>query len=158
MRCPYCNGDNVKVLDSRDSKDKTTIKRRRECSNCEKRFSTIEKVLKLDLEVQKSNGEVEEFNLPKIKKSIIKACTKRPVTLEQIENLENDILTEIKQEENFPIETSKVGRIVLKHLKKLDEIAFLRYIIVHNNYDSINEFVTELDDLNSLSSINYKKK
>jgi len=76
MKCPYCNYEDIKVIDSRESKDGSTIKRRRECLNCQKRFSTIEKLLKLDLEVSKSNGEVEVFNLHKIKNSLLKACEK----------------------------------------------------------------------------------
>ena len=81
MNCPYCNHNDTKVIDSRESKDGNTVKRRRECLNCEKRYSTVEKFLKLDLEVQKASVEIEVFNLSKIKISLLKACDKRPVTL-----------------------------------------------------------------------------
>lgn len=150
MNCPYCNSTDTKVIDSRESKDATNIKRRRECLTCEKRFSTIEKVLKLDLEVLKSNGEIEVFNLPKIKKSLLKACDKRPITLEQIDDLLNKISSDIKLIKDFPIPTLTVGSIVQKNLKELDEMAFIKYAIVHNNYESIKEFRKELIKLNKL--------
>lgn len=158
MNCPYCNFDDTKVVDSRESKDKSSIKRRRECQNCLKRFSTIEKVLKLDLEVKKSNGEVEFFNLAKIKKSLLKACDKRPVTLEQIEEIKTRILEDLKRVNEKPIRTCLVGEIVLKNLKDYDEMAFLKYAIVYNNYSSMTQFIKEIENLKNFGSFNYKKK
>ncbi len=156
MNCPYCNSNEIKVNDSRESKDGSTIKRRRECLSCEKRFSTIEKVLKLDLEVEKSNGTIEEFNLQKIKKSLLKACEKRPVTLEQIEVLLDKILSDLKKVTETSIPTSIVGKVVLKNLKDLDEIAFLKFAIVHNDYESMSEFVKEINKLKDFKGLNYK--
>lgn len=156
MNCPYCNHPETKVSDSRDSKDGDTIKRRRECLKCEKRFSTIEKVLKLDHEVKKSNGAVEEFNIQKLKKSLLKACDKRPVTLEQIENLLNAILNDLRQVEEGTIQTTTIGRLVLQNLREIDEISFLKYAIVHNNYETISEFIDEIDQLRSFSELDYK--
>ena len=147
MNCPYCNNIETKVNDSREGKDGSFIKRRRECLKCTKRFSTIEKVLKLDLEVVKSNGTVESFNLAKIKKSLLKACEKRPVTLEQIEILIDKVSNDLKAVETSSIPTSVVGTLVLKNLKELDEIAFLKFAIVHNNYGSMSEFMKEIDSL-----------
>ena len=157
MNCPYCNHDETKVIDSRESKDGSSIKRRRECLNCTKRYSTVEKILKLDLEVEKSNGTIEVFNLQKIKKSLLKACEKRPVTLEQIELLTEDILLDLKQVQGPILPTSDVGKIVLKNLKDLDEIAFLKYAIVHNNYTSLDEFVGEIEKLSSFKGLEYKE-
>lgn len=156
MNCPYCNHAETKVSDSRESKDGSSIKRRRECLNCQKRFSTIEKVLKLDLEVQKSTGQIEVFNLPKIRKSLLKACEKRPVTLEQIETIVENILEDLKKVEETVIPTSTVGKIVLKNLKKVDEIAFLKFAIVHKNYDTMNEFINEIDKLKTYDNLDYK--
>mgnify|MGYP006287131727 CR=1 FL=1 len=156
MNCPYCNHPETKVSDSRDSKDGGTIKRRRECLRCEKRFSTIEKVLKLDHEVKKSNGAVEEFNIQKLKKSLLKACDKRPVTLEQIENLLNDTLNDLKQVEEGTINTTTIGKLVLRNLKEIDEISFLKYAIVHNNYETISEFIEEIDQLRSFTGLDYQ--
>lgn len=156
MNCPYCNHTETKVSDSRESKDGTFIKRRRECLSCEKRFSTIEKVLKLDLEVAKSNGQIEVFNLQKIRKSLLKACEKRPVTLEQVEGIIENILDDLKKVEETVIPTSLVGKIVLKNLKKVDEIAFLKFAIVHKNYESMNEFISEIDKLKTFESLDYK--
>lgn len=158
MNCPYCNHQETKVSDSRESKDGSTIKRRRECLRCEKRFSTIEKVLKLDLEVQKSDGHIEEFNLQKIKKSILKACEKRPITLEQIDDILNKILEDMKKVEDTLIPTTTVGKIVLKTLKDIDEIAFLKFAIVHNNYSSLTEFISEIERLKTFEGIDYNNK
>jgi len=158
MNCPYCTNPETKVIDSRESKDGSIIKRRRECLKCQKRFSTVEKVLNLDLEIKKSSGEVEEFNLQKIRKSLLKACEKRPVTLEQIEDILNNVLNGLKQVEETSIPTSVVGNIVLKNLRDVDEISFLKYAIVHNNYSSINEFMGEMEGLRSFENVDYKKK
>ncbi len=156
MNCPYCNNHETKVIDSRESKDGSNIKRRRECLACEKRFSTVEKVLKLDLEVKKSNGQIEVFNLQKIKRSLLKACEKRPVTLEQIEEVLEKVVSNLKKFEEPTILTTDVGKIVLENLKEVDEIAFLKYAIVHNNYGSMKEFMSEIDDLSSFDGISYK--
>jgi transcriptional repressor NrdR len=151
MNCPYCDCVETKVNDSREGKDGSFVKRRRECFHCGKRFSTIEKVLKLDLEVVKSDGRVEEFNLAKIKKSLLKACEKRPVTLEQVEELIDQIMLDLKQVEESSIPTTTVGTIILRRLRHFDEIAFLKFAIVHNNYSSLGEFKEELERLQAFS-------
>jgi len=156
MNCPYCNHNETKVNDSRESKDGSTIKRRRECHKCSKRFSTVEKVLKLDLEVEKSNGDIEVFNLQKIKRSLLKACEKRPITLEQIEDVISNVLNDLKKVNESKIPTSVVGNMVLKNLKDVDEIAFLKFAIVHNNYESMNEFAKEINKLKSFKGLDYK--
>lgn len=157
MKCPYCNSDDTKVSDSRESKDQSSIKRRRECLNCNKRFSTIEKILKLDLEVEKSSGTIEDFNLQKIKRSLMRACEKRPITLEQIEEILTIILEDLKKVDVNPISTLDVGQIVLKSLRNFDEIAYLKFAIVHNNYNSMNEFMGEIDKLKGLE-VEYSRK
>ena len=158
MNCPYCNHEETKVSDSRESKDGSVIKRRRECLRCNKRFSTVEKIQRLDLEVVKSEGEVEEFNISKIEKSLMKCCDKRPITLEQIEVTLTNILEDLKKVEEMPIPTAVVGKMVLKNLKDLDEIAFLRFAIVHNKYGSMNDFMKEINKLKDFKGLNYKKK
>ncbi len=158
MNCPYCNHKETKVIDSRESKDGTSIKRRRECINCQKRYSTIEKVLKLDLEVKKANDEIEEFNLGKIRRSLLKACEKRPITLEQIEDILQNVVDDLKKVDEQIIPTSTVGKIVLFHLKKVDEIGFLKFAIIHNHYGSMNEFLGELEKLKNFDNLTYKSK
>ncbi|NQZ85684.1 MAG: transcriptional repressor NrdR [Nanoarchaeales archaeon] len=158
MKCPYCDHTDTRVSDSRESKDQTSIKRRRECQNCEKRFSTYEKVLKLDLEVRKSNGQIEEFNIQKIKRSLLKACEKRPITLEQIENVLDGVLKDLKKVKEDHIPTDAIGKFVLKNIKDLDEIAFLKYAIVHNNYSSMNDFMKEIDKIKDFKGITYRRK
>lgn len=157
MNCPYCNNVETKVIDSRESKDGSSIKRRRECEKCEKRFSTVEKVLKLDLDVRKSSGAIEEFNLQKIKNSLLKACEKRPVTLEQIEKVVENIMQDLKEVEGSVIPTRVVGKIVLKNLRSLDEIAFLKYAIVHNDYSTLEEFIGDIDAIASANNMKLHK-
>jgi transcriptional repressor NrdR len=158
MKCPYCEHTDTRVSDSRESKDQSSIKRRRVCQNCEKRFSTYEKVLKLDLEVRKSNGQIEEFNIQKIKRSLLKSCEKRPITLEQIENVLDSIIKDLKKVKEEHIPTEAIGKFVLKNIKELDEIAFLKYAIVHNNYGSMNEFMKEIDKIKDFKGITYRRK
>lgn len=158
MNCPYCNNENTKVSDSRDSKDGSSIKRRRTCISCDKKFVTIEKILKLNLEVEKQNKKIEDFDLKKIKNSIIKACDKRKITLEDIDTILEIIMKELKNFENDKMTTSEIGNVVLKNLKNFDEIAFLKYAIVHNRYENINAFSNELNKLKAFDSIKYGKK
>ncbi len=156
MNCPYCNNNETKVYDSREAKDGTNVKRRRECLKCEKRFTTIEKILKLNLEIEKRDGKIEEFNIGKIKRSLLKCCEKRPITLEQIEEVIEKIIGELKKVEETKIKTAIIGTMVLKVISQLDEIAFLRYAIVHNKYDNISNFLDEINKLISFKGINYK--
>ena len=156
MNCPYCNHHETKVYDSRESKDGLNVKRRRECLNCQKRFLTVEKTIKLQLEVEKRDGKIEDFNLEKIRKSLLKCCEKRPITLEQIDICAEKVVEELKQVDEGIIQTIFIGKILLNILKDLDEIAFLKYAIVHNKYESINSFVQELNDLKSFKGIEYK--
>lgn len=147
MNCPYCSNEETKVIDSRESKEGTHIKRRRECLKCQKRFSTIEKIQKLDLEVLKSDSRVEEFNIDKLRKSLLRSCEKRPVTLEQIDEILTNTFEDLKLIEETPVPTKLVAKFVLKHLKSVDEMAFLKFAIVHNNYETMNEFVKEIKHL-----------
>ena len=156
MNCPYCNHQETKVYDSRESKDGTNVKRRRECSKCQKRFLTVEKIIKLQLEIEKRNGKIEEFNLEKIRKSLLKCAEKRPITLEQVDDCVERVIEELKQIEETTIPTATVGKVILNVLKDLDEISFLKYAIVHNKYESINSFVNELNELKSFKGIEYK--
>ena len=147
MLCPYCSNAEMKVIDSRDSKDGETIKRRRECLKCGKRFTTIEKIQKLDLEVQKTNGTVESFNMQKIKRSLMKCCDKRPITLEQIDTLTQGVVLDLKKGDSGLITSVDIGKTVMCHLFKLDKMAFLKYAIVHHKYNSFDEFTQYLEKL-----------
>ena len=146
MNCPYCNSNNIKVIDSRESKDGKVIRRRRECLNCGKRFSTVETIVKLDLQVRKNSGEIEDFNINKIKEGLMKACKKRPITLEEIEKTTEQILEELKKTNDDIIETEKIGEVVRKHLKNLDEIAYLRFSLVYKRYNTIEDFFEDMKE------------
>ena len=156
MNCPYCSHQETKVYDSRESKDGTNVKRRRECNKCQKRFLTVEKIIKLQLEIEKRNGKIEEFNLEKIRKSLLKCAEKRPITLEQIDGCVERIIEKLKKIEETTIPTTTVGKVILNVLKDLDEISFLKYALVHNKYDCINSFLSELNKLQTFKGIEYK--
>ncbi len=146
MKCPYCGSNNIRVIDSRDTRE-GLIKRRRECIDCGKRFSTIETIIKLDLQVKKSSGKIEDFELEKIKKGLLKACDKRPVTLEEIDNITNRVIERLKEIDDEVISSETIGKVVLEELRKTDEIAFLKFAIVHKKYSSLGEFLNDINNL-----------
>jgi transcriptional repressor NrdR len=156
MNCPYCSYVDTKVYDSRESKDGNSVKRRRECTKCTKRFLTIEKIIKLSLEVQKRDGTKVDFNLDKIRTSVLKCCEKRPITFETVEKILESVLEYIKKTDDAVIKTKTIGRHVLSLLKDVDEIAFLKYAIIHNKYQSINSFVSEIEKLKTFKNLDYK--
>lgn len=144
MNCPYCGSLNIKVVDSRESREGNLTRRRRECLNCGKRFSTIESIVKLDLQVRKSSGRVEDFDLEKVKKGIMKACDKRSVTLEDVDRLVEKITEDLREINESVIESNYIGDIVMKRLRNFDEIAYLKFSIVYKRYSSVQEFVEDM--------------
>lgn len=143
MNCPYCTNQDTKVIDSREIKNGEYTKRRRECLKCFNRFSTIESVIKLDLQVKKTNGTIQDFNIEKIKKGIIKACDKRPVTLEQIDQISNKVFRKLKYQDKQIVESEIIGDVIIKCLQELDEIAYFRFALVYKKYTSIKEFLLD---------------
>jgi len=147
MRCPYCNSIESKVIDSRPAEEYTIIRRRRECLKCGKRFTTYEKVEQIPLMVIKKDGRREPFNVDKIKNGIVKACEKRPVSMDDIENItakiEKQVYADIKNE----ITSNEIGEIVMKYLKELDEVAYVRFASVYRQFRDVNTFMDELKKL-----------
>jgi transcriptional repressor NrdR len=140
MLCPYCNSDQTSVLESRDSEDGTVTRRRRECSKCQKRFTTYERVEVIDLKVVKKNNQVEEFDREKIKEGIVKACEKRPCDEEDIESIIDEIEMRLLNRKSTEVSSSDIGRMVLTRLKKLDQVAYLRFASVFLEFASVDEF------------------
>ena len=147
MKCPYCEHSETKVLDSRESEDLSATRRRRECEKCEKRFTTYERVELVDLNVIKKDGRKEPFNREKLLRGIVNACQKTSVTKEQAEKLVEEIERDLRQEETIEIPSTKVGELVMRKLKKLDKIAYIRFASVYREFEDLEDFKEELNTL-----------
>ena len=147
MKCPFCGYTDSKVIDSRPAEDGTTIRRRRECLECQKRFTTYEIIERMPLVVIKRDGSRESFDKVKIINGVIRACEKRPVTMTQIENLANDIELELRGRLESEVKSEVIGEMVMTRLKDLDEVAYVRFASVYRSFKDINTFMEELTKL-----------
>lgn len=147
MKCPYCSHPETRVVDKRTSEDLTVARRRRECQKCTKRFTTYERLERIELKVEKKDGRIENYEREKIKSGILKATEKRPVTEEQIEALIDDIEERLLNRKSTQISTSDIGRMVLTRLKKLDKVAYLRFASVFLEFENLDEFKKEMKGL-----------
>lgn len=147
MNCPFCNHTETKVVDSRDTNEGKITRRRRECEKCSARFSTYEEVELLRLTVLKKSGEKAEYDKSKIDTGIRRALVKRPVSEDRIAKLIGDIEYEIRSLEKPEVATREIGKIILKKLKELDEVAYVRFASVYKSFGSIESFKKELDML-----------
>ena len=147
MKCPFCGFTDSKVIDSRPAEDGTTIRRRRECLECQKRFTTYEIIERMPLVVIKRDGSRESFDKVKIINGVIRACEKRPVTMTQIENLANDIELELRGRLESEVSSELIGEMVMTRLKDLDEVAYVRFASVYRSFKDINTFMEELSKL-----------
>ncbi len=145
MRCPFCSSENTSVLETRESDLGT--RRRRECLDCKKRFTTYEKVEYAPIMVIKKDGRREGFSKEKLRNGIIKACEKRQVSTEQIARVVDEIESKIADSGNSEITSKKIGEIVMSKLKKLDKVAFIRFASVYREFEDITEFEDELKKL-----------
>ncbi|MGY8692599.1 MAG: transcriptional regulator NrdR [Verrucomicrobiia bacterium] len=147
MRCPKCASTLAKVIDSRISKDGSTIRRRRECMDCNHRYSTAEQILRENLYVTKRDGRREDFDKVKIVNSLRRACQKRPVDAEQINILVEDMIDHLENEFGMEIPSTAVGEKVLENLKNIDPIAYIRFASVYKDFRNIDEFLNEIGTL-----------
>ena len=147
MKCMYCGGMESKVVDSRLSDDGSTIRRRRECLLCGKRFTTYEKIEMTPVLVIKNTGSRQLFDSSKIKTGIIKACEKRPVSMIAIENLVHDIEKQIHNSLAQEISSKKIGEMVMEGLKQLDEVAYVRFASVHREFKDLATLLNEIESL-----------
>lgn len=147
MRCPFCREDNDKVIDSRASQDGFAIRRRRECLNCKRRYTTYEKIEEAQVKIIKKNGIREPFDRDKIKRGLEKACWKRPIGEEQIESAVSAIENEVYSSAESEIDSRVVGDIVMKHLRRLDQVAFVRFASVYREFQDVRDFVEELEPM-----------
>lgn len=154
MRCPKCTSADTKVLDTRTSKNETSIRRRRECLECGYRFTTIEEVLRADLQVVKRDGRREDFDRAKMLGGLKKAVQKRPIDVMQIEMLIADALAALEKEYDHEIPAKAVGEQIMTRLKHLDKIAYVRYASVYKDFRDLAELAEEIDALKDSGSNN----
>ena len=147
MRCPYCNFLESKVIDSRPTDEGGSIRRRRECLKCGKRFTTYEKVETISIAVVKKDNSRQQFDRNKILKGIITACEKRPISLARMEKIADDIESELYQSQEREIDSARIGEKVMEKLKSLDDVAYVRFASVYKRFDDIDTFMRELDEL-----------
>ena len=147
MKCPYCFHKETKVVDKRETEDLDVTRRRRECLKCKKRFTTYERVESLDLIIIKKDGRREAFDREKLKRGIIKACEKRPVSYEQIENFVDKLEAELRKLKSKEISSKLIGEKVINALKKLDKIAYIRFASVYRSFADVTDFQKELKEL-----------
>ncbi len=145
MNCPFCNNTDTKVMDSRETGDGKITRRRRECSKCDARFSTYEEVEILRKTVVKKDGRKEDYNREKIESGVKRALVKRPVSEEKVAKLMGDIEYEISSLEKPEIATREIGKIVLRKLREVDEVAYVRFASVYKSFGSVESFKKELD-------------
>ena len=144
MKCPFCGEDNTKVIDSRPADDNASIRRRRQCDSCNKRFTTYEKIESLPLYVIKKDNTRETYDRNKIEKGVFRACHKRPISVEQITSLVDSVETMIFNLEEKEIKSSTIGSIVMDKLKDLDDVAYVRFASVYREFKDVNTFMDEL--------------
>ena len=147
MKCPFCGNTETKVVDKRETGEFEATRRRRECLKCEKRFTTYERVENLSLVVIKKNGAKEPFDKEKIRKGILRACEKRPVTLEQIDKIVDKIESDIRKLKTVEIKSEQIGAKVISALKKLDKVAYLRFASVYRSFKDIKDFEKEIKEI-----------
>lgn len=144
MRCPFCNNTDAKVVDSRSSKDGEAIRRRRECLSCERRYTTYERIEEIAQTVMKKDGSRETFDRWKLKAGILKAIEKRPVSLEQVEALIDEVERKLFSSTDHEVTTDQIGEMVMSKMKNIDEVAYVRFASVYRQFKDLNEFMDEL--------------
>ena len=147
MKCPYCGFQESKVVDSRHSDDGTSIRRRRECLSCQKRFTTYETVESLPMVVIKKDNSRQSFDRNKILTGMVKACEKRPVTMADLERAVDEIEQIIQNSLDREVSTVHIGELVMERLKPLDEVAYVRFASVYRQFKDINSFMQELNKI-----------
>ena len=144
MKCPFCGMDNTRVVDSRPADDNTSIRRRRQCDECGRRFTTYEKVEIIPLTVIKKDHTREPYDRNKIMAGIMRACHKRPVPVEKLEDTMNQIENEIYNLGEKEVDSKAIGEIVMDHLKDLEQVAYVRFASVYREFKDVNTFMSEL--------------
>ena len=147
MKCPYCGWNESKVVDSRPADEYAVIRRRRECEKCTRRFTTYEKIEEIPLIIVKRDGRREAFQREKIINGLIRSCQKRPISVNEIEEIAESVEMELYNTMEKEIESKKIGEMVMNKLKRLDDVAYVRFASVYKQFKDINTFMDELNKL-----------
>lgn len=147
MKCPFCNHPRDKVVDSREGKDGESIRRRRECLKCNRRFTSYERIEEIQFMVIKKDGKRELFDRQKALKGILASCQKRPVSMADCQEIVNDVLFRLYQKPDREINTDEIGEIIMDGLKKLDKVAYVRFASVYRDFNDVSDFVGEVKPL-----------
>lgn len=147
MRCPFCGVDNDRVTDSRTSHDGYAIRRRRQCLDCKRRFTTYERIEQVDVKVVKKDGVRDPFDSDKLRQGLAKACWKRPVSDDQIANIVSEIEREIFTNFDAEVDSSLLGEMIMKRLRLIDQVAFVRFASVYREFQDVRDFVDELQPM-----------
>jgi len=144
MKCPYCKSADTKVVDKRDAEEVSATRRRRECLQCGKRFTTYERIENVSLTVIKKNGNREQYDRAKLLNGILKACEKRPISRGKMEQMVDDIESELRAQDSTEVASSLIGEVVMGRLKDLDEVAYVRFASVYRQFSDAHQFVSEI--------------
>lgn len=147
MRCPYCGHLEDKVVDSREAKDGDAIRRRRECLECGRRFTSYERIDEIPYMVVKKDGRRETFDRNKIMSGLMRACEKRPISTAQLESIVDEVEKEVQDSLDREVSTSEIGKIIMRRLKSLDKVAYVRFASVYLEFEDVSAFMTELKAL-----------
>lgn len=147
MKCPYCAHEENQVLDSRDSEDLSAVRRRRECLKCSKRFTTYERVDTVDIFIIKKDGRREQFDRSKLLAGIKTACEKRPISMDTIEETVDEIEQNLRRRKTTEIPSKAIGEIVIRRLKVLDKVAYIRFASVYRSFEDVESFEKEVQNL-----------
>lgn len=151
MRCPYCSHEEDKVVDSRTSKEGRAVRRRRECLNCTRRFTTYEYIENISLTIMKNDQRREPYERQKLMQGITSACKKRPVSVKKIESIVDKIENQIEKMSKNEVPSSEIGKMVMAELYSLDEVAYVRFASVYRKFKDISEFISEVKEIESKS-------
>lgn len=154
MRCPFCGHLEDKVVDSREAKDGDAIRRRRECLECGRRFTSYERIDEIPYMVVKKDGRRETFDRGKILSGLMRACEKRPISMAQLEGIVDDAEKEVQESLDRELSTSEVGKVIMRRLKSLDKVAYVRFASVYLEFEDVSAFMNELKALVSSRSTN----
>ena len=147
MKCPYCGSTESEVVETRASEDVDTIRRRRECLKCEKRFTTYERIENVNLVVIKKDGKREQFDRDKLKSGIVRSCEKTAVSMEAIEKIVTEVERELRGADSVEVESKKIGQMVASRLKKIDKVAYIRFSSVFKRFVDVEDFEEEVKKL-----------
>lgn len=150
MFCPYCHGEDTRVVDKRDNNETGVTRRRRECQHCVKRFTTYERIETISLNVLKRSGKLEEFDREKLKKGIMKAVKKRPIAESTIDELIDDIELKLLNRSSREIKSTEIGNMVLTRLKKIDTVGYLLFASVYRDFNTIKDFKEAIKELETI--------